>query len=130
MENEPVTYQVFRTIFIEHDASLLSTYRTIQSFVWQRRLRSKVTMVFMAATMVFIVAFPTLMSAMSGYDSNVASRIQDRDGNLISFRDFERPIYVVHDGSRVNLTDDYLITAQYDGTHSACFRSHASRSRD
>ena len=87
-------------------------------------------MVFMAATMVFIVAFPTLMSAMSGYDSNVASRIQDRDGNLISFRDFERPIYVVHDGSRVNLTDDYLITAQYDGTHSACFRSHASRSRD
>lgn len=42
-------------------------------------------MTFMIANMLSILAFPTLMSAMSGYDSNVFSRILDRDNNLIAF---------------------------------------------
>lgn len=85
MESESVTYQLSRTILIENDASVLSTARTIKSFLCQQRLRSKVAMTFMIANMLSILAFPTLMSAMSGYDSNVFSRILDRDNNLIAF---------------------------------------------
>jgi hypothetical protein len=110
MESEPVTYQLFRTIFIENDASVLSTARTIKSFLCQRRLRSKVAMTFMIATMLLILAFPTLMSAMSGYDSNVSSRILDRENNLIAFSSFHRVLYVIHDGWRINLTGDHWIT--------------------
>jgi hypothetical protein len=115
METEPVSYRVFRTIFIETDVSLFSTFRTIKSFIRQRGLRSKVAMVFMTATMVFILAFPTLMSAMSGYDSNVGSRILDRKDNLIPFSSLSRALYVIHDGWRINKTDDYWITAEVNG---------------
>ncbi|KAF3031934.1 hypothetical protein E8E11_001326 [Didymella keratinophila] len=110
MESEPVTYQVFRTIFIENDASVLSTCRTIKSFILHRGLRSNVAMAFMTATMILILAFPTLVSAMSGYDSNVASRIEDLDGNFIAFNNYSKVLYIIHDGWRVNLTGDYLVT--------------------
>jgi hypothetical protein len=110
METQPVTYQLFRTIFIENDASILSTYRTIRSFIWQRRLRSNVAMIFMATTMLFILAFPTLISAMSGYDSNVASRVLDRENNLIPFNKYARVLYVIHDGWRIEQSGSYWIT--------------------
>ena len=109
MENEPVTYQLFRTIFIESDTSVLSASRTIKSFLWQRRLRSTIVMIFLILTMLLVIAFPTLMSAMSGYDSNVSSRILDRDNNLIAFSSFHRVRYVIHDGWRINLTGNYWI---------------------
>ncbi|USP80363.1 hypothetical protein yc1106_07637 [Curvularia clavata] len=109
MASEPVAYQVFRTIFIENDASVLSTCRTIKSFITERRLRSKVAMAFMTATMLFILAFPTLMSAMSGYDSNVSSRVTDRSDNLVPFDDFQRVLYFIQDGSRINRTDNLWV---------------------
>lgn len=115
METEPVTYRVFRTVFIESDVSVFSTYQTIKSLISQRRLRSKTAMVFMAATMVFILAFPTLMSAMSGYDANVGSRILDRDDNLIPFSNYSRAIYKIHDGSRINQTNDYWVSLDTPG---------------
>jgi hypothetical protein len=120
MDTQPVTYQLFRTIFIENDASMLSTYRTTKSFIWQRRLRSNLAMIFMVATMIFILAFPTLISAMSGYDFNVASQVEDRDGNFISFSSFSRVLYVIHDGWRIDQNGSYWITDEkYQGMSTA-----------
>lgn len=110
MEIQPVTYQLFRTIFIENEASLLSTYSTIKSFLWQRKLRSKTAMIFMVFTMTFILAFPTLTSAMSGYDANVASYVLDRNDSFVPFKDFSRALYVIHDGWRINQDGNYWIT--------------------
>lgn len=109
MESEPVTYQLFRTVFLENEASLLSTYRTAKSFVWHRKLRSKAAMIFIVAAMMFILAFPTIISAMSGYDSNIASYLPSLDGNLIPFNQFSRVLYVIHDGWRINRTSDYWV---------------------
>lgn len=109
MEVQPITYQLFRTIFLENEASLPSTYGTIKSLLWQRRLRSKTAMAFIAFTMVFILAFPTIASAMSGYDANVASYLPDREGNFIPFNNFSRVLYVIHDGSRINQSEEYQI---------------------
>ncbi|KAF2127858.1 hypothetical protein P153DRAFT_358024 [Dothidotthia symphoricarpi CBS 119687] len=109
MEAEPITYRLFRTVFLEKGASLLSTYQVIRSFLGQRRLRSKTAMAFMVVTMIFILAFPTLITAMSGYDSNVESYVPDFDNRLIQFNRFSRVLYIIHDGRRINLTDDYLI---------------------
>ncbi|KAH6637844.1 hypothetical protein C7974DRAFT_450972 [Boeremia exigua] len=110
METEPITFQVFRTIFLEKDASIFSAVRVSKSLVWQRRLRSKVAMTFIIVTMLFIVALPTLVSAMSGYDANVASRILDRDDNLIPFNNFSRVLYVIHDGWRIGKDGNSWIT--------------------
>lgn len=58
-------------------------------------------MVSMVATMIFILSFPTLMSAMSGYDSNVVPRVQDGEDNLVPFDKYSRLLYVIHDGWRI-----------------------------
>ncbi|XP_014551170.1 hypothetical protein COCVIDRAFT_31238 [Bipolaris victoriae FI3] len=99
----------FRTIFIENDASVLSIFRTIKSFITQRRLRSKIAMAFMTATMLFILAFLTLMSAISGYNSNVSSRVPDLSDNLVSFGNFSRVLYFIQDGSRINKSDNLWV---------------------
>lgn len=51
--------------------------------------------------MVFILAFPTLASAMTGYDSNVSSFLPDYNGSYIPFNNFSRVLYVIHDGWRL-----------------------------
>lgn len=128
MDDEPVTYRLFRTIFIEKDASLLSTCRIFKSFICQRRLRSKMAMVFITSTMIFILAFPTLISAMSGYDSNVASRLLDRDDNLIPFTNYTRVLYVIHDGWRIEKDGSYWITDAPDGcTYITRLNNHSRR---
>jgi hypothetical protein len=109
MDLQPVNYQLFRTIFLENEASLPSTYRTIRGFLWQRKLRSKTAMVFMVATMVFILAFPTLTSAMSGYDANVSPYIPDDNGSFLPFEEFNMVLYVIHDGWRINKTGEHYI---------------------
>ena len=63
----------------------------------------------MVAIMLFILAFPTLMSAMSGYDSNVVSRVQDGEDNLVPFDKYVRVLYVIHDGWRVGEEGEHWI---------------------
>jgi len=109
MQVQPITYQLFRTIFLEKDASPVSIYRTIRSLIFERKLRSKIAMIFMAGTMIYILAFPTLASAMSGYDANVGSYMPDQNGSLIPFRDFSKVVYVIHDGWRINQDGRYWI---------------------
>jgi hypothetical protein len=116
METQPITYQLFRTIFLERDVSLPSTFRTVKSLVWQRKLRSRAAVVFMIGTMFFLLAFPTLASAMSGYDANVAAYLPDADNNFISFTDFSRVLYVVHDGWRINEDGNFWVTEEDDGS--------------
>jgi hypothetical protein len=125
MEDRPVSYQLFREIFIARDASVSSICRTIKSFIWQRRLRSNAAMVFMTATMVLILAFPTLTSAMSGYDSNVASRVQDGENNLVPFDAYSRVLYVIHDGWRIGQDGNYWIKEMAgERKYSVLFDSH------
>jgi hypothetical protein len=111
MDIQPINYRLFRTVFLENEASLPSTFNTIRGFVWQRKLRSKTAMIFMATTMIFIIAFPTLTSAMSGYDANVASYVPEDVNNptYLPFKDFSRALYVIHDGWRIKEDGNYYI---------------------
>jgi hypothetical protein len=52
---------------MQSEASFRATVRMIRDFTSRRGLKSKIAMVFMIATMIFVMAFPTLASAMTGY---------------------------------------------------------------
>jgi hypothetical protein len=63
-------------------------------------------MVFMIATMVFILIFPSFASAMTGYSGNVKSYSQNTtsispsgldDSDYMAFSSFQRVLYVIHD---------------------------------
>ena len=63
----------------------------------------------MVVTMFFILAFPTITSAMSGYDANVASYLPDRNGSLFRFTDFAPVVYVIHDGWRIGQDGNFWV---------------------
>ena len=68
-------------------------------------------MAFMVATMIFILAFPTLAGAMTGYTSVVKAYIPDiSDANMIRFDSFDAIIYVIHDGKRIKIQDNQIVT--------------------
>ena len=90
--------------------SVLGVMGVVRDFVARRRLQSITAMVFMVVTMFFVLAWPTVASAMTGYDSNNVAFIKIRDGSLIRFSSFEPLLYIIHDGSRIDgLTDEYLV---------------------
>jgi len=110
MDRTPITYDTFWTFFVRDDASFLATVRLVWDFCTRRSLRSRVAMVFIILSMSFVLAFPTMASAMTGYTANSASFVPDHSGNLISFSQFQPLVYVIHDGWRIGLTGDYPVT--------------------
>lgn len=57
---------------------------------------------------------------MTDYSANVQAFVPNRDGNLANFSSFQLVYYIVHDGSRIGLTEDFDIGLKGDsiGTHS------------
>ena len=113
MQTKPVTFNTFRTMFVHNEVSIYSISRLVRDFSRRRGLRAKTAMVFMISTLIFILAFPTLGSSMTGYSANVQSLVHDlSDDNYIPFKSFKYLFYVIHDGKRVGLTDDYKVTTK------------------
>jgi hypothetical protein len=95
---------------MQENISLLGVMGVIRDFVARRRLKSMWAMVFMVATMLFVLVWPTIASTMTGYDSNNVAFIKIKDGSLIRFSAFVPLLYIIHDGSRIDgLTDEYLV---------------------
>jgi hypothetical protein len=110
MAAAPITFGTFRTVFLHNEASFISIPRLVRDFSKRRGLQSRAAMVFIIATLIFVLVFPTFGSALTGYSANVQSYVQDASQNYIPFSSFSYAFYVIHDGSRVGLYDDYPIT--------------------
>lgn len=110
MEVQPITFNTYRMIFLQNESLILGIPRLIRDFSKRRSLHSRFAMVFMILTMIFVLVFPSLGSAMTGYSGNVMPYVPDSAGNFVPFRDFSIVVYTIHDGSRINKTDDYHAT--------------------
>lgn len=111
MEVQPVTFSTFRTIFLQNESLILAIPRIIRDFARRRGLQSRFAMTFIVLTMLFVLIVPTLGSAMTGYSGNVEAYVPDSNNNNIPFSSFRPLYYVIHDGNRVGLTEDYEVTA-------------------
>lgn len=67
-------------------------------------------MVIMVLVTIFILCFPTLGSAMTGYVANNDAYVQGSDGMLIPFDGFEVVGYVIHDGWRIAMEGNTTLT--------------------
>lgn len=114
MMTDPITYQTFWTVFMEDGPSLWSILHTFRDFTRLRSLRSKPIMFFMILTMTFVLAFPTLASAMTGYSANNQAVVKTTDVAQVLFSQFQRARYVIHDGDRVGLTNQISIGSDDD----------------
>jgi hypothetical protein len=109
MKTTPVTYATFWLIFLQQEPSILSIVRLFRDFCSLKRLRSISAMTFMIFSMVFVLAFPTLNSSMSGYAVSSEAFVADLDNSLIRFAEFDVVAYVIHDGWRINKTGQLLV---------------------
>lgn len=113
MEVSPIAYKTFSITFIQRYPSMNSILRLTREFT-KRSLRSKLVMVFIIFNLMFVVAFPTIAGAMTGYSTNAKAYIPDPTGNLIAYSDFVPVIFMIHDAERINLTADYAVAASND----------------
>jgi hypothetical protein len=109
METGPITYHTFWTIFMQDHTSLRSIYRLIRDFVSKRALRSAVAMTFMIISMTFVLVFPTLASAMTGYTANNEAVIKFGNGTQTPFGNFRQLVAIIHDGDRINRTAEFKV---------------------
>ncbi|OTB15936.1 hypothetical protein K445DRAFT_22256 [Daldinia sp. EC12] len=108
MEFAPVTFTVFSFIFLQDEPSFLLTLGMIRAFIFNRGLKSKLAMVFMVLTMLFIIAWPTVASAMTGYTTTSQAFVPDTDKNYILLSYFKPLAYVIDNGGRVGLDNTYI----------------------
>ncbi|OHF02726.1 hypothetical protein CORC01_01827 [Colletotrichum orchidophilum] len=110
MQVKPVTYDFFCTIFLQDQPGFRSTWQMIRDFARSRGLRSRFMMVIMVLVTIFILCFPTLGSAMTGYVANNDAYVQNYQGALIPFNDFKVVGFVIHDGWRIGMEGDTMLT--------------------
>lgn len=110
MERTPVTFSTYRTIFMKHQSLATAIPRVARGFSVRLSLQSRTAMFFIIITMTFVLVFPTLGSAMTGYSGNVKPFVTDKSGNYVPFTSFQYLLYVIHDGWRVNETGDFAVS--------------------
>jgi hypothetical protein len=113
MERNPVSYGTFEAVTLQ-DSSLSATFQTSRDLFLNQGPRAKATVLWMTISAAFVIAFPTMVSAMTGYSSTVEA-VVTVNGTFIPFSDFQMVRYVIHDGDRVpGLSKDYLVTSSRD----------------
>ena len=115
MEASPVSYRTFEAIALR-DVSLSSIFMLCRDFAFNRGLRAKLALLWIIISALFILAFPTLMSAMTGYSANSQAFVKGKDSQLIPFSEFRLINFIIYDGWRVGLTGSYLVTLNPNGT--------------
>lgn len=65
---------------------------------------------FIAVSMLFVLAFPTIANAMTGYSGNTQAFVAlFETKSLADYSQFSPAAYMIHDGNHVNLTKDYVV---------------------
>lgn len=108
MEASAVSYRTFEAITLS-DVSLSGLFILCRDFASNKGLRAKFAILWILLSASFILAFPTLMSAMTGYSANTRVFVKI-DNQLIPFSEFRLIRYVIYDGWRVGLNGSYFIT--------------------
>lgn len=113
-----MSFSTYRTVFLQNESLVLAIPRLLRDFTCGRGLRSRAAMVFMVATMVLILAFPSFASAMTGYSGTVKSYVRNAtspnldsldDTDYMAFSSFQRILYVIHDSWRIGLDGDFVV---------------------
>ncbi|KAH6677005.1 hypothetical protein F5X68DRAFT_235180 [Plectosphaerella plurivora] len=123
MESSPVTFDTFFATHLEQAASFESTLKMIRDFSTRKSLRSRVAMVSIIMTMAFVLAWPTLAAAMTGYTTAETAYFSDKDQKLTSLAEIYPVAYVIHDGDRVGLFRDYLVAYEMELSYSEYSRA-------
>ena len=113
MESSPVSYGTFEAVTLQN-SSLTATFKLARDLLKNKTARAKALVSWMILNVLFVLIYPTILSAMTGYSVNIGAFIEVDNGNMVVYKNFTLVRYVVHDAYRINeaLGTDYLITTR------------------
>ncbi|KAH7164859.1 hypothetical protein DER46DRAFT_576180 [Fusarium sp. MPI-SDFR-AT-0072] len=95
------TYGTVWRIRIQKVNSVFATWKLALGF-FKIGLASKKVMCFMIWTALFILAFPTFASSMTGYTPYNKAYVNSTTGKLVQFSEIAPVAYVIQDGDRLD----------------------------
>lgn len=105
MEKHPTSYKMymalaFRTTSVPTLGVLGKEFLAFGERSWNRLFRWLGVLCMLLGT-VYVLAFPTLMGAMTGYITTFKPYIEDINGNLVAWNETAKVIYVINDAERL-----------------------------
>jgi hypothetical protein len=114
MESDPVSYDLYTAISIS-GSGILSAARLVKQIVSRRSWKWVYLLTSLALALSWVLAWPTMMSAMTGYVANDDLYVRLRNRDLASYTNWENyrmtNLFIeIYDGQRIGLTKDYLLS--------------------
>lgn len=113
MEHHLTSYKFYAAVAFE--TTTLSTlgvlgkeFLAFGNGTWKRFIRW-LAMFCMLISALYVLSFPTLMAAMTGYIAKSEPYLQDFDSNLISFHKVDAVKYVLEDATRIGYDQQTLV---------------------
>lgn len=117
METCAVPRDTFKAISLQHN-TLSGSVTLISTMFRNQNRRARYSIILMVLCGFFVLAFPTWLSAMTGYTAELAAFVSTEGGNLSPFNasTFLPLIYTIHDADRLGegYTKDLHVTATWD----------------
>ncbi len=120
MESSPVSYQLYATLVFE-TTSIFAAWGSLKGLVRSKGWRARVIMAWSAIAIAYVLAFPTLMGAATGYVNPSKTNFRMPDGVLEPLTSSKIvTCFLIADGSRVGLEDGQLVAGvPYDSNSEA-----------
>jgi hypothetical protein len=97
----PISLLTYKRLFLQKEPSILSTLHMLQEFVRYRALHSGLGMAWIVLSAFFVIAFPTVSSAMTSYTPTTSPYIKDREEKWLPVDTVQHVDYMVYDAQRV-----------------------------
>jgi hypothetical protein len=109
MERKSVSYGTFEVLGFQ-TASATTIFKLMRDYLTNHGVRAKFSILWIILSSIYVVAFPTLASAMTGYSANSHAYVRDYSGSLSLWSAYKPVQYIINDGWRVGLTGRYILT--------------------
>lgn len=106
---EQISIPAFRNLILQGEPTVLSTCCLMWTFTRHHSLKSKLAMIWIIASAVFVLSFSTIIGAMISYSPDLQPSILVDGLNRLSLNDLYLVEYIIHDGQRIGKTSDYAV---------------------
>lgn len=115
MESSPVSYGTFEAVTLQC-GTFTSSFKLSRDLLKNRSAQAKAAVVWIVISASFVLAFPTVVSAMSGYSANIMSYVEVEAGNMVRYSSFTPIRYIIHDADRISksLGKNYAVSTGKD----------------
>jgi hypothetical protein len=109
MERHAVPVGTFEAITLQ-DSTFVALYKQIRNFLSIKGWKQRLQLFWIILSTLFIVIFPILAGAMTGYAPVTTPFVQGDRGELNPLESYVSAVYMVHDADRIGLPSPLVLS--------------------